>query len=456
MKVIALIDGEHHPDVARDALDRLACEHEIAGVLFAGGEEKVSAEARAAPAEWFGRAVTFPGGPLRQELGELLEQTRPDAVFDLAGDPVLDWSERLRLACVALDLGAAYRAPGLAVDPPEAERLDYAGPVLAVIGTGKRTGKTAVGGHYASLLRARMVEPVVLSMGRGGPRKPQLVRAGERLDVDALRQIARQGRHAASDYIEDAVLSGASCVGARRCGEGLAGEVFDSNVREGAALALSVDPEVLIVEGSGATVPPIHAQRTVCVTSARRARADALSYLGPYRLLRSDLVVLAGAEALPTAERLELERELSEWAGEGAVIACSLEPEPSAPVRAGAQAAVFTTASPELEPQQRKALGRRGVNVSFYSSNLSRRRDLERDLDRAVREGCDAFLTELKGAAIELVAARAEQTGAEVVFLRNRPVALPGARDLDEELWRLYEEARIECASPEAAAAGGR
>ena len=43
MRVIALVDGEHHPGVARAALDRLEQDHEIAAVLFAGGEEKVGA-----------------------------------------------------------------------------------------------------------------------------------------------------------------------------------------------------------------------------------------------------------------------------------------------------------------------------------------------------------------------------------------------------------------------------
>ena len=37
--VIALIDGEHHPSVVRDALERL----DLAGVVFCGGEEKLGA-----------------------------------------------------------------------------------------------------------------------------------------------------------------------------------------------------------------------------------------------------------------------------------------------------------------------------------------------------------------------------------------------------------------------------
>jgi len=64
-----------------------------------------------------------------------------------------------------------------------------------------------------------------------------------------------------------------------------------------------------------------------------------------------------------------------------------------------------------------------------------------------VRERCDLFLTELKAAAIDTVAERAEREGAAVVFLRNRPVSQDG-EDLDGALMGLFEQAR--------AAAGGR
>ena len=57
MRVIALIDGEHHPQVVRDALDRLASEHEIVAVLFVGGEEKVPAAVLEEPRVHYGRDV---------------------------------------------------------------------------------------------------------------------------------------------------------------------------------------------------------------------------------------------------------------------------------------------------------------------------------------------------------------------------------------------------------------
>jgi predicted GTPase len=112
MAVVALIDGEHHPPVVRDALEQLAGREEIAAVMFAGGEEKVSDAVLADPAAHYGCAVTLPRGDVRTDLRELAVATAADAVVDLSGDPVLDAEQRFALAAVALDLGLEYRAPG--------------------------------------------------------------------------------------------------------------------------------------------------------------------------------------------------------------------------------------------------------------------------------------------------------------------------------------------------------
>src|SRR5262245_21280396 len=181
MRVIALIDGEHHPSVVRDALARLGHEHEIAAVLFVGGEEKLAPGILEEGAEHYGRRVVLPGGDARWALAGLAREAKADAVFDLSGEPVLEPDDRMELASVALDRGLAYRAPGLTLGPPPVEAVDSGGVrVVAVIGTGKRTGKTALGAHLAGILRARRDNPVVVSMGRGGPPEPVVVRADER------------------------------------------------------------------------------------------------------------------------------------------------------------------------------------------------------------------------------------------------------------------------------------
>lgn len=388
MAVIALIDGEHHPAAVRDALERL----ELAGVVFCGGEEKL----RAGSLErHYGRAVeTDPERALRR-LAPAAE-----AVVDLADEPVVPASARLRLAAFALHLGLRYVAPGMRLEPPRYRSVPFDGPKLAVIGTGKRTGKTAIAGHWASLLREQGADPVIVCMGRGGPAEPRL--AAAETDLQDLLAIAEAGGHAASDYLEDAVLAGVRTVGCRRVGGGPTGEPAESNVPAGAALAASLDPGVIVFEGSGACIPPVEVDRTVCLVGAGPPEPFA-----DYRLLRGDLVLAAeGAEAPPGALPFSLRSEAAE------------------PLPADARVALFTTGAPAVA----------GVEPVVTSANLARRSALAADLERAVAERCDVYLTELKAAAVDTVALRARAEGARVIFVRNRP------EGVDEALVSLYRD----------------
>ena len=388
MAVIALIDGEHHPAAVRDALERL----ELAGVVFCGGEEKL----RAGSLErHYGRAVeTDPERALRR-LAPAAE-----AVVDLADEPVVPASARLRLAALALHLGLRYVAPGMRLEPPRYRPVPFDGPKLAVIGTGKRTGKTAIAGHWAGLLREQGADPVIVCMGRGGPAEPRL--AAAETDLQDLLAIAEAGGHAASDYLEDAVLAGVRTVGCRRVGGGPAGAPAESNVPAGAALAASLDPGVIVFEGSGACIPPVEVDRTVCLVGAGPPEPFA-----DYRLLRGDLVLAAeGAEAPPGALPFSLRSEAAE------------------PLPADARVALFTTGAPAVA----------GVEPVVTSANLARRSALAADLERAVAERCDVYLTELKGAAVDTVALCARAEGARVIFVRNRP------EGVDEALVSLYRD----------------
>ena len=122
--------------------------------------------------------------PVETEVEEGLRRLAPraDAVVDLADEPVVPASRKLRLAALALSLGLAYEAPGARLEPPRYEPVGFDGPKLAVIATGKRTGKTAVAGHWAALLREPGADPVIVCMGRGGPAEPRLAEAAPSLD----------------------------------------------------------------------------------------------------------------------------------------------------------------------------------------------------------------------------------------------------------------------------------
>lgn len=391
MPVIALIDGEHHPSAVRDVLAGL----DLAGVVFCGGEEKLGP----------GSLEDHYGMPVELDPEEGLRRlaARADAVVDLADEPVVPARRKLRIAALALSLGLAYEAPGGRLDPPRYERVGFDGPKLAVIGTGKRTGKTAVAGHWAALLRDEGVDPVMVCMGRGGPAGPQVAEAAPSLDE--LIAIAESGSHAASDYLEDAVIAGVRTVGCRRIGGGFAGEPFESNVPAGAELAASLAPGAIVFEGSGACIPPVEVDRTVCILGAGSPEPFA-----EYRLARADLVLFAEGAAEPP---------------DGA-IPFSLRPEPVEDIPAGARAAVFTTGATAVEGLP---------DPVVFSTNLARRGALAAELDRAAAEGCDVYLTELKAAAIDTVAVRARAEGARVVFIRNRPVGI------DDALVKLYRDA---------------
>jgi cyclic 2,3-diphosphoglycerate synthetase len=388
--VIALVDGEHHPAAVRQALDRI----DLAGVVFCGGEEKLGPGALA---EQYGR-------PVETDPEEALRRLAPGAaaVVDLADEPVLPPSRKLRLAALALHLGLRYEAPGLRLDPPRYEQVAFDGPKLAVIATGKRTGKTAVAGHWATLLRAAGVDLVIVCMGRGGPADPLLVEPP--LTVDDLVAIAEAGGHAASDYLEDAVLAGVRTVGCRRVGGGLAGAPAESNVPAGAELAAALPGAgALVFEGSGSCIPPVEVDRTVCIVGPGEPEP-----LDEYRLLHADQIVAReGAPAPPGA------------------VPFVLRPEPAESVPADARVALFTTGAPRCE----------SVEPVVASSNLARRSALAADLEHAAAERCDVYLTELKAAAIDTVARHARERDARVVFVRNRPVGL------DDVLVKLYRDA---------------
>ena len=392
---IALIDGDHHPAAVRAALARIEEVRPLAAVVFCGGEEKLPAGSLE---DVYGRAV-------HREPERAIRDLAPGAatVLDLADEPVLPVTPKLRLAALALHLGLEFESPGLRLAPPSYEQLSFDGPKLAVIGTGKRTGKTAVAGHWAGLLSAHGADPVVVCMGRGGPAEPRVAEAGTGLDD--LVEIVEGGAHGASDYLEDAVLAGVRTVGCYRVGGGLAGEPAESNVSAGAALAVSLGPGAIVFEGSGACVPPVEVDRTVCM-----AGPGVDEPFADYRLLRADLVLA------PEGAKVEGFR-------------FSLRPEPVEPIAPGSRAGLFTTGAESCE----------GVDPVIVSTNLARRRALGEDLARAAAEGCDVYLTELKAAAIDTVVPHARNAGARVVFLRNRPVGLDG--DLDAELIGLWRDA---------------
>jgi len=415
-----LIDGEHYAPVVRDALGEVP--HEIVGALLVGGTEKLKGD------DEYGVQVV-------DDFDEAIEQFEPDVAVDLSDEPVLGPRERFRLASRFLARGVAYEGADFSLRVPEYEPCDL--PAIAVIGTGKRLGKTAVTGYVARLLSDDH-DLVVVSMGRGGPAEPQV--ADVRPTVDDLLELSRSGAHAASDYLETAALSGVPTIGCRRCGGGLAGVPWTSNVSEGMRMALGCEPELVIFDGSGAAIPPVAARRRVLVASAQQPAELVVGYLNAYRILISDLVVLTMAEDGTDHRALaDAIREVKEVP----VVATVLRPRPVESVE-GKRVAFFTTADEAAANRlERHLVEEHGATEVSVSCNLSRRDDLRRDLDNAE---ADVFLVEIKAAAIDVVCEAAHESGTALVFADNDLVPLDGQPNLDDELRALADVAR---AAPE-------
>lgn len=426
MKALALVDGEHYPEVVRAAFAELP--YEIVGAVLLGGTEKLRN----------GRPQY--GVPLHDTLEQGLASAGAELVLDLSDEPVVDPPRRFRLASRALAAGLPYVGADFRFDPVAFAPLGR--PALAVIGSGKRVGKTAVAGHMARLL-ARSRELVVVAMGRGGPPDPVVMEASP--TVEDLLELSRAGTHAASDYLEDAALAGVVTVGARRCGGGLAGQPFVSNVEEAARLAASLGAELVLLEGSGAAIPPVEAAARVLVAGAHQDPEIVAGYLGAYRILLSDLVVLTMCEEpLASPEEVEAVRRAIAEVSEIPIVATVLRPRPVEPV-VGRRVAFFSTAAEEIHERLREHLERaHGAEVALVSGNLAQRDALRDELRSEAAQSADVYLVEIKAAAVDVVAEIAAERNVPVIFCDNEVVPLPGEPALDDLLVSLADAAVAE------------
>ena len=392
--------------------------HEIAAVLFAGGEEKVSERRARRP----GRALRLRGDAAgrrraRRRCASWRGGAAPRPSSTCPGDPVLTRTERFALAAVALDLGLEYRAPGMRLTPPPAERIDTDVPVAG--GDRHRQAHRQDRARHAISRRCcatRAREPVVVSMGRGGPAAAELVRAGR-----AARRRRTCSRSRAAAGTPRPTTSRTRC--------------SPASPRSAAGAA---------ARGRRARRSSRTSSRACgsrCARTRRRGargkrRRAAAGGGGPHRLRHQRRARRAGRPVVPRARcgccarscwscsaRPTLEPARARRAGRPAggmdrramrSRCASCEPEPAEAMPAGARVACFTTA-----PPGRRGAAARGAcppgrgAAQAGPANLARRATLERDVEAgAGATGCDVFLTELKAAAIEIVAdARACRPG---------------------------------------------
>lgn len=426
-RAIALVDGEHYPPTTRWALD-VARErgYDVVACLFMGGTEKIG------PGEIpdLGVPVETVHGDLRSTILEATKTHGAEVILDLSDEPVLGYEEREIIARATRDAGVAYETGD---DQPRSEARPLHTPALAIIGTGKRTGKTAIAGEAARVVAAEGIEPVIVAMGRGGPPEPQVIQSGG-LTLQRLLELVASGEHASSDYLEDALFTGVTTVGARRAGAGPAGRPFVSNVAEAARLADEMRPDLVILEGSGAAIPPVPSEATILVCPASIPLDHLVAYRGPDRVLLSDLVVFTMG-ASPNSGPQDLSSRVSHVRGlrpDARIALTEFRPAPAGDVRE--KKVYFTTTAPSSAgPSLVASLEeRQGCSVVGVSHRLADRAGLAEDLD--VAPSYDVLLTELKAGAVDVAAQRALDRGAEVVFCDNHADSVGGDGDLPDLL----------------------
>jgi cyclic 2,3-diphosphoglycerate synthase len=432
VRALFLIDGEHYPPVVLDAMQSVERSLDAEGVAaaFLGGTEKI-------------RDDTDYGVPLVEDkdpvsaVRKALAEYEIDIVVDLSDEPVIGYRERMKIASLALYAGARYLGSDFELRPPDFRPVSTK-PSLAVIGTGKRVGKTAISGYLARLLAREGFDPGVVSMGRGGPRLPEVIE-GHKMEVGSeyLLEALGRGAHAASDYYETAALSRVTTVGCRRCGGGLAGEPFVSNVLEGAEIANGLDTRVTVFDGSGAAMPPVQVDRRVLVAGANQDPEYIVGFLGTYRLLLSNLLLLTMSEE-PMADGEKVRALLAavrKVRPDLVVIPTVFRPRPVGGVEGLRVGYVSTAPDAVLDTLSRHLEEHHGCEVVAASGNLSDRKRLGADLQEM--SGVEAYLSEIKAAAVDVVTRRGAAEGKPVFYCDNEPVG----ENLDRELLGLAREA---------------
>ena len=140
-------------------------------------------------------------------------------------------------------------------------------------------------------------------------------------------------------------------------GESAAGAPYASNVREAAKKAVELGAGVVILEGSGAAVPPLPWDAGVLVSPASTDPELVGGYLGPFRVLLCDLLVatmasdpVLGSQALHASSS-----HVRRLRPDARFVATDFEPHPLGDVRGRTVYLTTTAPEPVAEKQAREA-----------------------------------------------------------------------------------------------------
>ncbi|GAG74602.1 unnamed protein product [marine sediment metagenome] len=399
--LIVLVDGEHYPQVTYDAVAMLKKIYpgNFKGIIFLGGTEKLAISNLES---FFGEEV-YTIKDIDIDFKAALEYFKPDIVYDLSDEPVVDYMVRMKIASFCLASRCSYMGPDFLFSY-EKEDIHCIKPTLSIIGTGKRIGKTAVSSYISKIYTRQNVNVCVVAMGRGGPESPQIIR-GDKIDItpEYLLGISNKGMHASSDYIEDALTSKITTVGCRRCGGGFGGKIFMTNIKEGIDIAVKLNPDLIIVEGSGASIPDVETDASICVIGAGQSWENIIGYLGIYRIISADLIIITMCEK-PLADRdkvIFLEKEIKKINSKAKIIKTVFRPQPLSDI-GGKKIFIAMTANKIIESIIKNYVESNfNCNVKQMSFSLGSREKLRKDLEK--NGDYDTILTELKAASVDVL-----------------------------------------------------
>ena len=428
-KMLCLVDGEHYLPVTQESIDVLNnLEHvDIVAAVFIGGTEKLRDDSEESYSEVLGVPVQFAktNDIPYNLIVEMIQKYNIDTVMDLSDEPILDYPKRFQIACKVLSQGVSYQGPDFKFDPiTQYEVMEK--PSIKIIGTGKRIGKTAVSGFVSRLIDKQGYEPCVVAMGRGGPQEPEIVH-GEEVEItpEFLLEQSQKGVHAASDHWEDALMSRILTIGCRRCGGGMAGEVFLTNMKKGAILANQVDSKFAIFEGSGAAIPPIKTNKNIVLIGANQPLNNIINYFGPYRISLGDLIILTMCEEpmCNDEKRQYIENFIEQINPKAKVISTVFRPKPLGDNFG--KKVLFATTAPESIEQELVSYLETNYNCEIVGTtpHLSNRSLLKKDIEKYI-DKVDIMLTELKAAAVDVATKYSMEKGLDVVYCDNIPVPI--------------------------------
>ncbi len=108
-RLAAIIDGEHYPQITSDAINILKNNFigEFCGIIFLGGTEKITS----GDFSGFFDDKVYPIKDFIRDFPSALDFFRPDIVYDLSDEPVVNHQVRMKIASYCFYKHASYMGP---------------------------------------------------------------------------------------------------------------------------------------------------------------------------------------------------------------------------------------------------------------------------------------------------------------------------------------------------------